>query len=104
MRRVDPLSPAARSERMSKVRSTGNASTELVVVRTLKAFRITGWRRHLGWIPGKPDFYFPSARVAVFVQITVCQLPSFSDGPLCQVVPAVEPWKMHCACAFGGLP
>ena len=31
----------------------------------------------------------------VFVQTIVCQAPSFKLGPLCRVVFATDPWKMH---------
>ena len=63
----DPLSSGERSERMSRVRATGNKSTELRVAAALRARGISGWRRHLRSIPGRPDFYFPKARLAVFV-------------------------------------
>lgn len=52
---------------MSLVRSRGNKSTELFVEEALKANRITGWKKHPQNIPGKPDFYFPKHRLAVFV-------------------------------------
>src|SRR5690242_17700573 len=65
-RRKDPLSKMARSERMSRVRSRGNASTEQRVARALRAAGLIGWRRHAA-LPGKPDFFFPKLRVAIFV-------------------------------------
>jgi len=52
---------------MSRVRSTGNRSTELLVETVLRAARITGWRKHPQDIPGRPDFYFPNKKLAVFV-------------------------------------
>jgi len=52
---------------MAAVKSRGNASTEGSVRRIFLSNGITGWRRHLGSILGKPDFAFRSARVAVFV-------------------------------------
>jgi len=52
---------------MTVVRSKGNLSTERAVERLFRANKITGWRRHLPGIPGKPDFGFLAARVAVFV-------------------------------------
>lgn len=55
-----------RSYNMSRIRSKGNESTELRMVSLLKSLAITGWRRHLP-LPGKPDFYFPTRRVAIFV-------------------------------------
>jgi DNA mismatch endonuclease (patch repair protein) len=51
---------------MAKVRSRGNASTELKVVRILKAGKVKGWRRHLP-IFGSPDFAFPKLRIALFI-------------------------------------
>ena len=33
----------------------------------LKLNGITGWRRHLRSLPGRPDFAFPRSRAAVFV-------------------------------------
>ncbi len=70
MRRLNPvadvLSKDRRSYCMSRIRGTGNKETELRMVRLLRVNRITGWRR--GWpLFGHPDFVFPSARVAVFV-------------------------------------
>lgn len=55
-----------RSRTMSRIRSRGNSSTELVVARHLRKHGISGWRRHLK-IAGSPDFVFPRQRVAVFV-------------------------------------
>lgn len=63
----DPLSKRERSALMSKVRSSGNQSTEKTVESVLRANRITGWRKHAKNVPGRPDFYFPKARLAVFV-------------------------------------
>lgn len=63
---LDSLSPAQRSERMSRVRGRGNRSTEQRVATALRAHRINGWRRHFS-LPGRPDFFFPTARLAVFV-------------------------------------
>src|ERR1035437_9377747 len=52
---------------MAKVRDKGNTSTEMAVQAVLKAHRIVGWRKHPRGIPGCPDFYFPGAKLAVFV-------------------------------------
>lgn len=65
--RVDSLTASQRSARMSRVRSTGNRSTEVVVETLLRAQKITGWRKHPPDIPGRPDFYFPKERLAIFV-------------------------------------
>jgi DNA mismatch endonuclease, patch repair protein len=63
----DPLSRLQRSKRMSLVRSHGNLSTELFVERALRAAKVSGWRKHPENIPGRPDFYFKRARLAVFI-------------------------------------
>jgi len=51
---------------MGKVRSRGNASTEVKALQILKIGAITGWRRHLPMF-GRPDFAFPQARIALFI-------------------------------------
>ena len=56
----------SRSELMSRIRGSRNATTELRLASLLRAARLHGWRRHLP-LPGKPDFVFRSQRVAVFV-------------------------------------
>ncbi len=56
----------ARGELMARIRSSGNASTELRFERLLRATHVTGWRKN--WeIIGKPDFVFPKEKVAVFI-------------------------------------
>ena len=60
-----PTSPQ-RSRIMSAVRSMGNKSTEMRLIKIMRLHNITGWRRD--WpLPGKPDFVFPKHRLAVFV-------------------------------------
>ena len=51
---------------MSRIRSRGNAATELRFIQLLKAAGITGWRRNQK-IFGKPDFVFKKLKLAVFV-------------------------------------
>ncbi len=63
---ADVLTKAGRSTLMGRVRSAGNASTEQRLVRLLGKHRITGWQRG-ALLPGKPDFVFRAAKVAVFV-------------------------------------
>jgi DNA mismatch endonuclease, patch repair protein len=63
---VDNFTRQKRSEIMAKVRSQGNASTEIKALQILKRGAITGWRRHLPMF-GHPDFAFPKARVALFI-------------------------------------
>src|SRR5438105_3562271 len=56
----------SRGKLMSRIRSTGNITTERRLLLLLRGARLTGWRRHMP-IPGHPDFVWPDARVAVFV-------------------------------------
>jgi DNA mismatch endonuclease (patch repair protein) len=63
---ADTFNARQRSAIMARVRSRGNASTELNVVAALRTAGITGWRRHLK-LAGSPDFVFPKERVAVYV-------------------------------------
>jgi DNA mismatch endonuclease, patch repair protein len=51
---------------MSRIRSRGNAETELKLASILRAHRITGWRRHQS-LPGCPDFTFRRERLVIFV-------------------------------------
>lgn len=74
---ADFLTVAERSERMARIRSRGNAGTELGMVRVLRGLGFTGWRRHVrvrgeareGEPPVRvrPDFVFRERRVALFV-------------------------------------
>ena len=66
-RRVDPLSPKERSDRMSRVRSRANRSTEAIVAARLSESGADGWIQNDRSVIGCPDFYFPEARCAVFV-------------------------------------
>src|SRR6266404_7167859 len=63
----DPLSRAARSALMSKVRANGNRSTEYSVEAALIRKRIRGWEKHPSGIPGKPDFCFRRFKLVIFV-------------------------------------
>lgn len=63
---TDTFSKQQRSEIMSKIRSRGNAATELRFIDILKKHGISGWRRGIS-LPGNPDFAFQTARVAVFI-------------------------------------
>jgi len=65
--RVDPLTPAQRSSLMGKVRGRDNASTERRVEVVLRAAGLRGWIKHPRQVLGKPDFYFPEFRTALFV-------------------------------------
>ena len=92
----DVFTKTKRSDVMSRIRSRGNADTELALVRVFRAHGITGWRRHLKLRAGelrvesrtqarssarlasqpstfnsqltvRPDFVFPRFKLAVFV-------------------------------------
>ena len=62
----DVFTKAKRSEVMSRIRSRGNRATELRLIALMREHGITGWRRNAR-VFGKPDFVFPAAKVAVFV-------------------------------------
>jgi DNA mismatch endonuclease (patch repair protein) len=64
---ADSISREERSVLMAKVRSTDNRSTERKVEAALKLAGIRGWTKHSTNVPGRPDFYFAKARLAVFV-------------------------------------
>ena len=90
---ADVFSKAKRSEVMSRIQSRGNEATEVALARLLRVNKISGWRRHLeirgrdrsplrvGRLSAKrgahgvtrltfrvkPDFVFPKARLALFV-------------------------------------
>ena len=51
---------------MSKIRGSGNRSTELALIGIFRKNGITGWRRNHPLF-GKPDFAFPEKKVVVFV-------------------------------------
>jgi DNA mismatch endonuclease (patch repair protein) len=63
---ADVFTKKKRSQVMAAISSRGNKDTELKLISILRAAGITGWRRHQS-LPGRPDFTFRSARVAVFV-------------------------------------
>jgi DNA mismatch endonuclease, patch repair protein len=56
----------SRSALMSRVRSKQNATTELKLLSLLRPARLCGWRREFPLL-GNPDFVFPKAKLAVFV-------------------------------------
>ena len=78
---MDTFSSQKRSWIMAQVKSAGNRSTETRLVSVFREHAITGWRRGYP-LHGKPDFVFPRARVAVFVDgcfwhghPTKCRMP-----------------------------
>jgi DNA mismatch endonuclease (patch repair protein) len=52
---------------MAKVRGKGNRSTEVRVEAALIEENIEGWEKHPKGVLGKPDFFFPELKLAVFV-------------------------------------
>jgi DNA mismatch endonuclease (patch repair protein) len=63
---ADVFSPKKRSKVMQAIRSAGNKSTELRLIKIFKEHSITGWRRKIQ-MTGSPDFVFSKAKLAVFV-------------------------------------
>jgi DNA mismatch endonuclease (patch repair protein) len=51
---------------MSRVKSTGNQTTEKRMANLLRKAGLSGWRRHQSLI-GRPDFTWAKLKVAVFV-------------------------------------
>jgi DNA mismatch endonuclease (patch repair protein) len=51
---------------MRTVRSKGNKSTELRLIKLLKENNVVGWRRNY-LVKGHPDFVFLNKRLAIFV-------------------------------------
>ena len=62
----DVFTKSKRSEVMSRIRGSGNKSTEIALIKIFRENGITGWRRNHPLF-GKPDFVFPKSRVVVFV-------------------------------------
>ena len=56
-----------RSKTMSAIKSKHNKTTEQRLRMVLVANRIKGWKLHQKELPGKPDFYFPRQKLAIFV-------------------------------------
>lgn len=78
---MDTISRQKRSWIMAQVKSYGNISTEARLMTVFRENGLTGWRRRYPLV-GKPDFVFPRARVAVFVDgcfwhghPTKCRMP-----------------------------
>jgi DNA mismatch endonuclease, patch repair protein len=59
--------PPKRSQAMGRIRGKGNRSTENRLRFALVAAGVRGWTLHPKDIPGRPDFFFPAERLAVFV-------------------------------------
>lgn len=65
MKRLDPLSPAARSQRMSLIRSK-NTKPERVVASLIRSLGVRA-SKHGKTLPGNPDFVIRRQKKAIFV-------------------------------------
>lgn len=63
---ADVFQKEKRSSIMSRVRSSGNKSTELKLIEYFSSNHITGWRRKYK-VKGHPDFVFLDRKIAIFV-------------------------------------
>lgn len=63
---TDFVSKEKRSKIMSAIRSKGNETTEIALIRLFRKNKIVGWRRNYE-LEGKPDFVFPKNQLVVFV-------------------------------------
>lgn len=64
--RATTFGTLSRSQLMTRIKSSGNKTTEIRMVHLLRKGGVKGWRRHLP-LPGKPDFAWPAQKVVVFV-------------------------------------
>jgi DNA mismatch endonuclease (patch repair protein) len=64
---MDVFTREKRSDVMSRIKSHGNRSTDRKLAAVLRGSAISGWKMQPGAIIGHPDFYFPVARIALFV-------------------------------------
>lgn len=81
---MDTITKEQRSALMSRIRSTGNRSTELRLRMGLVRNSVAGWTLHPRNVAGRPDFWFGQTRVAVFVDGCFwhgCQRPQCRRSP-----------------------
>ena len=64
---MDRVTKRTRSAIMSRIRSNNNKSTELRLRAALVSRGISGWTLQRGDWPGRPDFSFADAKIALFV-------------------------------------
>src|ERR1035438_2640571 len=64
---MDSIPPEIRSRVMAQVRSQRNRSTEWRLRSALVRAGIRGWTLNAADVTGRPDFVFPTQRLAVFV-------------------------------------
>lgn len=85
---MDHVPKEVRSRIMATIHSRGNTTTELPLARLLRAAGLRGYRKH--WpVTGKPDFAWPSRKIAVFVD------GCFWHGCSCKYLPRTntEFWR-----------
>ena len=63
---ADVFTKSKRSEVMSRIRGSGNRSTELRLIELMRQRGISGWRRGVQLF-GKPDFVFRREELCIFV-------------------------------------
>ncbi len=63
---ADCFTRQVRSSVMARIPGKGNKTTEMRLVQIMRRYAITGWRRG-SRLPGRPDFVFPKAQLAIFV-------------------------------------
>jgi DNA mismatch endonuclease (patch repair protein) len=56
----------SRSRAMRAIKSKNNKATEMAMKMLLVRLKIQGWKLHAK-LPGTPDFFFPSMKLALFV-------------------------------------
>lgn len=61
--KVDPI----RSKIMAAIKGRNNKSTELRLRMILVSLGISGWKMQKQGMPGRPDFYFESRKLIIFV-------------------------------------
>ena len=64
---MDNLSPEHRRKNMTNIRSANTRSTERKLRSSLVGAGISGFKLNDSSLPGRPDFSFQEARLAVFV-------------------------------------
>ncbi|MFA5830862.1 MAG: very short patch repair endonuclease [Candidatus Paceibacterota bacterium] len=64
---TDRITKEQRSKNMSAVRSRGNKTTEIELIKQFRRGKITGWRRNQKIFGIRPDFVFWKQRIAIFV-------------------------------------